>query len=205
MEFNNRVKGAVTQTLLKSLLEDAGYAVIPMGIEESVREIKLLGKTEYQQFQFPGTQRVTPDFLVLDWGKKQNWLIEVKYRKKWNDNTRDTLITPLEKQVRGWGDISLVLFLGEPAEVQNNHKPDFLHVGVANLSILNDELVVDRGTSWVEDEKITFPRFVRWSESRWKDFTWLHKAFERLERNDKRVSKCIKIAQCLSEKLDPHT
>lgn len=201
MNFDNRIKGAVTQTLLKSLLEDAGYAVIPMGIEESVREIKLLGKTEYQQFNFAGTQRSTPDFLVLDWDKKQNWLIEVKYRRKWDDEVRDALTEVLEKQVGRWGEIFVVFFIGEAVEVSNKRNPDFLHVGVANLVMHNGELIVDHGISYIENMAITFPQFVKWSECGWKDFTFLYKAFNRLIKKDDRVLKCIKIAQCLSEKL----
>ena len=37
MKFENRLKGNVTQTLISSLLEDAGYRIVPLGVEEVAR------------------------------------------------------------------------------------------------------------------------------------------------------------------------
>ena len=52
MQYINRLKGAVTQTLLKSLLEDAGYRIVPLGIEEVIREVKVL--TPKKSTETPG-------------------------------------------------------------------------------------------------------------------------------------------------------
>ena len=37
MEFEQRIKGKLTETLVSELLEHAGYKVVPLGIEQIIR------------------------------------------------------------------------------------------------------------------------------------------------------------------------
>lgn len=66
MEYSNRLKGSVTQALLKSLLADAGYRVVPLGIEEAIREVTSLDKERYSALELPSVLRKMPDFFIAD-------------------------------------------------------------------------------------------------------------------------------------------
>lgn len=81
MDYKNRLKGAITQVLLKSLLEDAGYRIVPLGIEEVLRELSSLEQEHYKQLNLPPALRKLPDFFVADMEFKKTYLVEVKYRK----------------------------------------------------------------------------------------------------------------------------
>ena len=111
MEFKNRLKGKVTETLIEALLEAAGYRIIPLGVEEVVREVTTLNYEEYKALNLSKNLRSLPDFLVTDSNMSKNWLVEVKYRKAWNDNTASSLASDLADQVSTWGPLQLVVFL----------------------------------------------------------------------------------------------
>ena len=51
MHFDRRIKGAITESLVKTLLEDSDYRVIPLGIEEVVREVISLDEDEYRSLE----------------------------------------------------------------------------------------------------------------------------------------------------------
>ena len=82
MQFANRIKGSVTQTLLRALLEDGGYRIVPFGIEEVWRDLALLNEAEYEGLKLPRTLRQLPDFFVANQSFDLTWLVEVKYRKE---------------------------------------------------------------------------------------------------------------------------
>src|SRR5688572_19535038 len=112
MDFKNRLKGTVTQTLLKALLEDAGYRVVPLGIEDVIREVTGLPIANYEALNLSFTLRKLPDFFVADRTFGKHWLVEVKYRKQWDKQTRESLGKEMLKQVAQWQPILLVVFLG---------------------------------------------------------------------------------------------
>ena len=115
MDFKNRLKGSITQTLLKALLEDAGYQLVPLGIEEVVREVKSLSSSEYGSLDLPSVLKKMPDFFVASKNFEKTWLVEVKYRKRWNADTRNALKFEILEQVKSWQPIHMVIFLGERA------------------------------------------------------------------------------------------
>lgn len=169
MDFKNRLKGSVTQTLLKALLEDAGYQIVPLGIEEVIREVKTLSGSEYTKLGLPDVLRKMPDFFIADKNFTETWLIEVKYRKQWNEGTRTALKHEIEPQVKIWQPVYLVLFLGEPARETDTpassigvlrliHIDEQLACSWFKKSILTDE-VKESITLWDSIEWGTFHRF----------------------------------------------
>ncbi|PZV08631.1 MAG: hypothetical protein DCF32_04385 [Leptolyngbya sp.] len=108
MDYRNRLKGAVTQALKKSLLIDAGYHVVPLGIEDVIREVNLLDKKNYLGWNLPAPLRKMPDFFVVDKDYKRHYLVEVKYRRVWDEAAFKRLYQGLLEQVRCWGNIFLL-------------------------------------------------------------------------------------------------
>lgn len=113
IDFARRMKGAVTQTLVKSLLEDAGYRVVPLGIEEVIRELSSIDQPQYLNLNLPQSLRSLPDFLVADTSITRTWLVEVKYRRRWDSAAIESLRAKLTEQALPWGPLFLLLFLGE--------------------------------------------------------------------------------------------
>ncbi len=169
MEYTSRLKGAITQTLLKSLLEDAGYRIIPLGIEEVIREIKILGKEQYLSLGLPKNLRKLPDFFVADRKISKVWLLEVKYRKSWGSTTRKILEPGLKQQVKEWDPLYFMLFLGKP-DIKGKNLPSY-RMRVARLSICRDELVVIDKHGDVE---------VRWNKASWSNFSRVQDVFKNL-------------------------
>ncbi len=116
MEFDKRIKGAITQTIVKALLEDVGYKVVPLGIEEVVREVITLSKVEYKLLGLPDELRSLPDFLVTNKDMSKSFLLEVKYRKTWSDETLCELADTILGQAIAWKDYWLLIFLAEPVQ-----------------------------------------------------------------------------------------
>jgi hypothetical protein len=110
MDFENRLKRELCQGVLRCLLEDCGYRVVPLGIEAVIREIACLDKEAYKNLDFSNALRLLPDFCVLDQDLKHKFIIEVKYRWSWDGN----ILKEVSNQVRMFRDIILVIFIGNP-------------------------------------------------------------------------------------------
>ncbi|MCX4030128.1 hypothetical protein H0A36_30070 [Endozoicomonas sp. SM1973] len=104
MDFINRLKGNLTETVVKALLVDEGYRVIDSGIEHLVRETTCLTQNEYLDLGFSDQLRKMPDFIVLNKEQTKSHLIEVKYRTWWDFQ----LIHDLREQVAFYKRIILV-------------------------------------------------------------------------------------------------
>ena len=157
MDFSNRLKGTITQTLIKALFEDAQYRVIPLGVEETIREVVVLPEHEYIQLNIPSTLRKMPDFYVSDKEMKKCWLIEVKYRKEWNEKTILSLFQKLSEQVQIWSPIYLMLFLDKPARGNGNQPSELM--GILKLSYSDGKMLInDKDLEW---EKLSWSHFSR--------------------------------------------
>ncbi len=119
MDFENRLKRELSQGVLKCILEDCGYRVIPLGIEAVIREIACLDKEAYKNLDFSDAVRFLPDFCILDQNQKHKFIVEVKYRWDWDGNILKEVIN----QVRMFKDIILVVFIGNPPGVKYIPKP----------------------------------------------------------------------------------
>ena len=191
MKYTNRLKGAITQTLLKSLLEDAGYRIVPLGIEEVIREIKVLGKKQYLSLKLPDNLRSLPDFFVTDRKVSKVWLLEVKYRKSWGPSTRKILEPGLKQQVKEWDPLYFMMFLGHPFE--DNESPSY-RMRVARLSIRKDQLVVIDKEGDVQ---------VNWNKANWTDFSRVQDVFKKLDKKwEKQTIEKTKVFLHTLKKLD---
>jgi len=189
MKYTNRLKGSVTQSLVKSLLTDAGITVVPLGIEEVIREVSALSLEKYLTLDLPSSLRELPDFFAVNSERTQSWLIEVKFRKTWNDVVRRELGEKLIKQVMSWSPIYLVLFFGETPSI---HYPDTpaSWVRAGRLTIENDDLHIQCSHN-----------LKRWSDIVWNDLVRIQDVFPELnapERWDAEViSSTLKISKGL--------
>lgn len=167
MDFKNRLKGSITQTLLKALLEDAGYRIVPLDIEEVIREVKDLSASEYNALDLPPVLKKMPDFFVTDKNFEKTWLVEVKYRRRWNEATKTALRREIVEQVKSWQSVYLVVFLGEPARDADTPASS---IGVLQLIHSERQLFCRRfkskGFSTHEIEEYRTP----WDEINWGHF-----------------------------------
>lgn len=137
MQFERRIKASITQTLFRALSEDAGYHIVPLGIEEVIREVKGLSARKYLNLDLSSELRTLPDFFIADEPFEKAWLIEVKYRKHWNDASKRELKRVMEKQVKKWQPVFLVLFLGEKAR---DTETPASYIGIIKLTFENQLL-----------------------------------------------------------------
>lgn len=156
MHYSNRVKGSVTQALVRAMLTDAGLSVVPLGIEEVVREIAALDVAAYHALDLPMQLRKLPDFFVANSERTQTWMVEVKFRRTWNDQTRDELFATLREQIQHWSPLYVVLFWGETP----SHYPD-------------------NPSSWIRAAKLRWHNGDIWCETQgnprpWGDCSWTH-------------------------------
>ena len=119
MDFENRLKRELSQGAFKCLLEDCGYRVVPLGIEAVIREIACLDKEAYTNLDFSDTVRFLPDYCILDQNQKHKFIVEVKYRWKWDGN----ILKEVSNQVRKFEDIILVIFVGDPPDSKYTPRP----------------------------------------------------------------------------------
>lgn len=167
MNFNNRVKGTITQSLIKVLFKDAGYNIAPLGIEEMIREVQSIPPLVYGAMELSQTLRTLPDFLVALPEYEKTYLVEVKYRARWNESTKQRLKSCLTNQVQQWQPIYLVLFLGERAR-PNDTPASYL--GVLRLEYQD-------GTLGFREIGTESESFRPWEELDWDCFKRLHDVF----------------------------
>lgn len=177
MDFKNRLKGSLTQTLVKALLEDAGYRTIPLGVEEVIREVSVLSLRDYRGLELPQVLRKMPDYFVADDEISKAWLVEVKYRKVWNDEVRRKLGEQILEQVNVWKPLFLTVLLGNSVKPDNDSP---VHsIGVIKLTYERGKIVCitsddKKHKDW---SKVTWSDFQRFQDvfsgvgSKWKDQT----------------------------------
>ncbi len=168
LDFINRIKGTVTQTLLRNLLSDAGYRVVPLGVEEVLRELADISEEQYKQLNLALPLRKLPDFFVSNLGFTQSWLVEAKYRKSWNEQVRAELHGKLFAQVETWQPLILLIVLGE--------SPDG---GDWTCSFIRTvELSISAGELYARSE--TNSQGIPWLEIDWADFDKIQITFAQL-------------------------
>lgn len=156
MRYENRLKGSVTQALVRAMLTDAGLSVVPLGIEEVVREVAELSIDRYLALELPMRLRKLPDFFVANADRTQSWLVEVKFRRTWNERTREELLDTLTEQAQHWSPLYLVLFWGETPSYYPDQPSSWLKAG--KLRWRDEDL-------WLEAQ--TGPRL-------WRECSWTH-------------------------------
>src|ERR1043166_4540366 len=114
MTFANLLRSRVAERILVTLLERGGYRVTRLGIEEIFDEIKLLSKAEYLGLGLPPALRALPDFLVADPHVSWAVLVELKFRRRFDDEVARELHATLTEQRVHWPDSHAVIMIAEP-------------------------------------------------------------------------------------------
>lgn len=190
MKFDNKLKGNLTEIIGVTLFEDAGYRVVPLGIEKVVREITTLSLNDYKDLRLSETLCSLPDFLIAEADMRKAWMVEVKYRKKFeNFRTCESLKATLGKQAEKWGEIYILLFVGEPA---GNSGFAGSHCGVIKIVFHNGELHFQGKRS---------DRLIKWSYLRWTDFARIQGVFSLIGKanHGTPVEKAVRITKALMD------
>jgi hypothetical protein len=108
-----------------------------------------------------------PDFFVAEPDLSNAWLVEVKYRKEWNDESRHRLGNQIREQVKIWQPLFLTVFLGNSVRPGNNNP---VHsIGVIKLTYERGRIVCI-----MPDEEETRKY---WSDVTWNDFSRFQDVF----------------------------
>lgn len=111
MAIEHALHGHLVATVFEVILTDAGYHVIPTGIEQNIRELRPLEVDGYLALA-PTRLRSVPDFFVLDLDDAWGSLTEVKFRR----NMHPGLFKDLQVIQHAWAPFILILALAEPPE-----------------------------------------------------------------------------------------
>lgn len=126
--FGDAVKAQITQTVLSTLLERGGYRVIRLGIEELFGEVKSRELEQYRALHLPLPLRYLPDLLVASLEASQTFLVEVKFRRRFDERSAHALCAQLERQRRYWPESYAVLMISEPFVANGHFHQDFIRV-----------------------------------------------------------------------------
>ena len=117
MSLLTDAKGRFAETLVSTLLEYAGYRVLRLGVEETVSEVKAGLARREQSLQLPDQLRTAPDFLVVDPRSGSCTLLEVKFRRTFDDAVARELHGVLTRQVAFWPEtVTVVVCAAVPIE-----------------------------------------------------------------------------------------
>lgn len=198
MDFNSRLKGKITQSLIECLLEDAKLKVMSLGIEEIIREVKALTREQYLATNLSKNLRTLPDFFVSDIAMSKTWLVEVKYRKCWNEHTRESIFKRMKGQVETWKPLVLVIFLGEPV---NTDTPASF-VRVLQLTIKEDQVcMIKRSYKDPLTDKEVPESYIPWDELNWIDFARIQDFFPNPSAKESFEANTLRKATSLVKKL----
>jgi hypothetical protein len=112
--IGNVVKAQVTQGVLTAILERWGYRVSRLGVEEVFGEIKYLDVSQYLALGLPKQLRTLPDLLVAAADLSKAHLVEVKFRKRYDECTLKELAQEIAAQRRYWPEAYVVVMIGVP-------------------------------------------------------------------------------------------
>ncbi len=113
MEIENALKGHTICSIFETILVDAGYHVVPFGLERVIREVRPLHAEDYLSVMKPCQNlRSMLDLFVLDLEKKKGWLTEIKYREK----LFKSIVNEFKKYESTWIPYHIVLALSKPPD-----------------------------------------------------------------------------------------
>lgn len=189
MKYTNRLKGAITQSLVKALLSQAKMTVVPLGIEETIREVADLPVAQYLALELSPALRKLPDFFATNAERARYWLIEVKFRSNWSDAVRSELGAALLEQAHVWAPLHVVIFLGDTPSYFNQPSS---WVRVATVFVENEVL------------KFNHPEGPRnWCDAAWHSLERIQDVFPALNMrelwNDDALAATLQISKGLTE------
>lgn len=128
IDFRDTVKAQITQTVLTALLERCGYRVTRLGIEELFGEVKYKELAQYRELALPEPLRCLPDLLVASPAEDRALLVEVKYRRTFDEQSARNLAVKLDRQRRHWPEAYAVLMIAEPFRIDDKFHQDYIRV-----------------------------------------------------------------------------
>jgi len=153
--------------------------VVPLGIEEVVREVSDLKEDRYLALNLPESLRRLPDFFAVNRERTQSWLIEVKFRRTWNDAVKNELGGILTEQVKWWSPMHLVLFFGESPSKYYQDQPASW-VRAARLTLHDSALHFQFGNG-----------IKAWSDVDWTHLSRVQDIFPQLNEREKWEAEVI--------------
>lgn len=108
---------------MSTLLEYAGYRIMRLGVEKSVSEVKASFARGEDALILPEQLQCSPDFLVADLDSGECALLEVKFRRTFDNSVAPSLHERLTKQVRFWPGMLTALSARTPRAALET--PDF--------------------------------------------------------------------------------
>jgi hypothetical protein len=128
MNFANILKGRVAESVLTALLERSGYRVTSLGVEVLFDEVKHLDLQQYLKLNLPQQLRSLPDLLVADAEVENAYLIEVKFRKRFDAETARELCDTLNRQAEHWPQAYAVIMIAHPMIEDGRFHQDYIRV-----------------------------------------------------------------------------
>jgi hypothetical protein len=128
IDFRDAVKAQITQAVLAALLERCGYRVTRLGIEELLREVKFKELAQYRELALPERLRCLPDLLVTSPAEERALLVEVKYRRSFDECTAHSLFAAIGRQRKHWPEAYAVLMIAEPFVSGARFHQDYIRV-----------------------------------------------------------------------------
>lgn len=124
----NKLKGNMTQTFAKHLLEIAGYTVMGFGIEEIVPSVSHLPYPDYMALNIPLQLRKAPDYIAVRADLNAFFLVEVKYRRTLDEKSVAGLNDELTKQYEWWPTTHTMLMISQPFRRNGTFHQDYIRV-----------------------------------------------------------------------------
>ncbi len=128
LEFTNVIKGVITQTLLTALFERGGYRVTRLGIEELFGEIKHVDLQQYLGLNLPLQLRYLPDLLVAEMDMTNAFLVEVKFRRKFDEASAESIYGELKRQREYWPQSYAVVMIAEAFNPEKTFHQEYIRV-----------------------------------------------------------------------------
>jgi len=128
IDFRDAVKAQITQAVLAALLERCGYRITRLGIEELFREVKFKELAQYREMALPEQLRCLPDLLVASPAENRALLVEIKYRRCFDDHSARRLFAAIDRQRKHWPEAYAVLMISQPFATGDRFHQDYIRV-----------------------------------------------------------------------------
>ena len=155
MSFSNVLRGHLAVRIFVTLLERGGYRVTRLGIEELFDEVKYLPLHQYLALGLPRALRTLPDLLVANPNVSWTRLIEVKLRKRFDQEVAKELHSILSEQRQYWPDSYAIIMIGDPFVKDGKYHQDVVRVVPPSET---DSLLYSPPEGSYEDERMRMER-----------------------------------------------
>ena len=181
LEFTNIIKGMVTQTLLTVLFERGGYRVTRLGIEELFGEVKHVNLQQYMRLNLPLQLRYLPDLIVAEIDMTNVFLVEVKFRRKFDQASAESVYEELKEQREHWPQSYTVVMVAAASAPEKTFHQDYIRVLMPN----EHEVLINHNHSLAQ---------------RWEQLHHLQRVFKRFNK-DQHALDVQKSADILTQTL----